>query len=247
MNWIYHHCDLIMIQSPAFKDHLMKFSVPENKIVYVPNWAEDTIQTEKMPPWLQSLPQKFTLTYAGNIGLAQGLENILFIADRTRDLPQLQWLMVGDGRDRERLQKMALDKNLENLFFVGAKPFADMKALFEFSDVLLVSLKKEPVFQQTIPAKIQQYLAAGRPILSLAGGVSTQVVREAQAGIGLEPGDLEGFEASVRKLYSLPKLELEQMALSGKAFSQDQFSKSKTIRKILELLSKVVDHGAKKV
>jgi glycosyltransferase involved in cell wall biosynthesis len=247
VHWIYRHCDLILIQSPAFQEHLQKFSVPEQKIVYVPNWAEDNLNWVESPQWLSTLPRKFTFTYAGNMGLAQGLDNILRVAERTQDLKDVQWLFVGEGRDRERLQKMALNKNLENIFFVGSKPFADMKALFEFSDVLLVSLKKEPVFQQTIPAKIQQYLAAGKPILSLAGGVSTQVLSEAQAGFGLEPGDLDGFEASVRRLHSLPKSELEKLSNSGKAYAEVNFSKSKTIRKILELLSKVVDHGAKKV
>src|SRR5262249_27745719 len=147
--------------------------VPRERIRYLPNSAE---------AFYRKLPREpqpgFQVMYAGNIGAAQDFPTILAAAERVRDV---QWSIVGDGRMRPWVESEVKARGLGNVRLLGQRPSEEMPRLFAQADVLLATLRREPIFAYTIPSKIQSYLACGRPIIAAMDGEGGRIVREAGA------------------------------------------------------------------
>ena len=106
-----------------------------------------------------------TSQHPGQLGLAQGLDVVLDAAEELSNLPDAQFVLVGDGTDADRLRRVAGERGLNNIRFLGRQPAARMPHIFAISDVLLVHLRDEPLFRITIPSKTMAYMACGRPVL----------------------------------------------------------------------------------
>ena len=93
-------------------------------------------------------------------------------------------IVLGDGRYKETAIGRIKAKGLESHFnFLGSFPPTEMPKFFSHADVLLVSLKKEKIFSLTIPAKIQSYLACGKPIIASIDGEGAKIVNDAKCGV----------------------------------------------------------------
>src|SRR5579862_8941905 len=202
---IYDRCDLILAQSRSFVPQIEARCTRATPVEYFPGWAESVfagaLSTDDSIPELPPKDGRFEVMFAGNIGDAQDFPAILAAAQRLKDHPEVRWLIVGDGRAAAWVASEIARCGLgERVIMVGRHPLERMPAFFRRADALLVSLKDEPIFAMTIPAKLQSYFAAGVPIIGMLNGEGARAIEAAGAGIACAAGDAEGLSRAVLAL-----------------------------------------------
>ena len=218
---VYARADRIIVQSGGFKRALVERGIPTAKIEVIINWAnEDAIRpTEPAPQYATAFAGRFNVIYAGSMGPAQALDAVLDAAKRVAATdPRVQFLLVGDGIERERLHARAREMGVNSLRFLPPLPLTDIAGLVALADVLLVHLKDDPLFRITIPSKTQFYLAMGKPIVAAVAGDAADLITSAGAGIVVSPGNLNTLADAVLHLAQLPVQGLAAMGSAGRAF-----------------------------
>ena len=170
VRFIYKNSDRILVSSPGFLGRIKEMGIDESKINYWPQWAEDDykiVTVKENSRESREMPSGFRIMFAGNIGAAQGFETIIEAADKLKDHRNIHWVIIGDGRLKPWAEEQVRLRKLENtVHLLGKRPVGTMASYFALASVLLVSLKSDPIFALTLPAKIQSYMACGRPILA---------------------------------------------------------------------------------
>lgn len=236
---IYRCCDVLLVQSKAFFEPVSRYA-PEDRIVYFPNSVDVRagVSGGSIPAVLaEQLEAHFCLVFAGNLGKAQALDTLLQAAFQLRDDPKFRLVLVGSGSQlpwvESQLQTLALD----NVILAGRFPMEVMPSIFERASALLVSLTEEEIFAQTIPSKIQAYLAAGRPILASLNGEGARVVQESGAGL-VSPAEQAGpLVENIGRMMALDVSEREAMGRAGREYFDGNFEMSAQVRKLVEILS----------
>jgi glycosyltransferase involved in cell wall biosynthesis len=231
--WIYKHCDKILMQCAGFRESILAKGVPENKLKYFPNWAEKVYHplTKAQSSVSQAdFPQGFVVLFAGNLGIAQGLETIVAAADKLRDYVDIHWVILGNGRQKDWLLQQIDEKQLKNtVHYLGQYPTEMMPHYFALADALLVTLKHDPIFAITIPSKIQSYLACGKPIIAALDGFAADLIVEAQAGFVGPAQNATQLADNVLQCYRLSAAEREQLSQHALTYAQQHFNRDKAI------------------
>lgn len=239
--WIYRHCDRVLVQSRGFIPSTRRMGVDEECIRYFPSWAESLYVPSDQDPPVQ-LPPGFRVMFAGNVGECQDFPAIIAAAERTLHRPDVQWVIIGDGRMmpwvRENIARRGLARSVHIL---GQYPVETMPAFFAHADVLLTTLKPGGgVFALTIPGKIQSYLACGRPILAMLDGEGARVVEESGAGLSCPAGDAEKLAQNVLYLANLGQQERRQMGERGRAYYDAEFNREVAITRLESWIEEVI-------
>ena len=242
-NLIYRSCDMILLSSAGFINEFRKLGISEQKLRYWPQWAEEACSIEPVVP-LARLPQGFIVMFAGNIGVAQSFATIISASEILRDQPDIHWVFIGDGRMREWAEDETIKRDLtECVHFFGRWPAADMPSFFAQADALLVTLKDEPAFALTLPAKVQSYLACGKPLLASAGEGVRKVVEDAKAGLVCPPENSDGLARIVLELYLMEPEQRKRMGENGKQYYAANFSRKKLLSEIDSIMQQVAVGG----
>jgi colanic acid biosynthesis glycosyl transferase WcaI len=239
VTFIYKRCDLILAQSKTFVPQIQKYADVGSRIEYFPSWAEDCEDLQTVVPAKEVLVKLrvFNVMFAGNIGEAQDFPAILAAAEILKYQPNICWLIVGDGRMAGWVADEIKARGLEScVFLLGRFPVERMPSFFKHADSLLVSLKNEPIFSLTIPAKLQSYLAAGKPILAMINGEGARVTNESGSGISCPAGDSQALANSVLKLFSISAKERKEMGRKGLEYSNREFNRRILIDKLVVML-----------
>lgn len=246
VRFIYSQCDMILTQSRVFKASVIRWGGRENKIHYVPNWA-DPLKQEENPTWVEQLPQGFRIGFAGNIGKAQDMSTLLAAAELLKAHSDIKWIIAGDGSEKKWLDDEIVRRNLSaNVFTVGKKPYGEMGPFFNSCDALYVSLTNEYIFSLTIPSKVQAYMSAQKPILSCLNGEGAQVIQEAGCGLVAGAEDAKGLSQNVLKLKALSSEERIAMGSNGLRYFEENFERSLVVAQIEKLLAKAISARIKK-
>jgi len=171
--------------------------------------------------------------FAGNIGVAQSFETILGAAEKLRDHHDIHWLILGDGRQFNWVQEEAARRGLSRcVHMLGRYPVESMPKWFAQADVLLVTLKRDPIFALTIPSKVQSYMACGRPILASLEGEGARVIEEAQAGMVVVPEDASALAEAVLTLSLMSSSEREVMGQNGRRYFLQEFERNNLLARL---------------
>jgi colanic acid biosynthesis glycosyl transferase WcaI len=227
--WIYQGCDRILIQSSAFRESVQHYGAQDKQIRYLPNCAEDLYQQVNQPISASEqglVPQGFRIMFAGNIGIAQDFETIIAAAELTQVQPNIQWVVIGDGRHRPWVEAEIKRRHIVNVHLLGIFDKARMPAFFSQADVMLVSLKREPIFALTIPSKIQAYLACGKAIVASLEGEGARIIAEAQAGVTVSAESPLELANAVMGLSQLGPELLQTMGRNGRKYYETNFSQA---------------------
>ena len=238
---IYSQCDSVLVQSKAFVEPVAGYTY-RKKIHYYPNSIDVSrlsVATQLPLELQQLLEQHFCVVFAGNLGTAQALDTLVQAAEALRDEPRVRLLLVGSGSRFAWLQEQQRDLQLNNLVLPGRFPMEAMPQIFARASALLVSLNDEPIFAQTIPSKIQAYLAAGKPILASLNGEGARVVGEAQAGLTSPAEQVSPLVANVRKLIAMSAAEREELGRSGRAYFDAHFEMGSQVKQLVEHLEQL--------
>lgn len=223
VRWIYRRNDLLLVQSAAFVEPVSRMA-RGTPVAYHPNPGEpglpDSVSGAR--PALELEPG-FNVVFAGNLGTVQALDTVLAAAKLLCDDPIVRFVLVGTGSRGAWLQQEAVRLGLTNVRFPGRFAPQEMPGIFAQASALLVSLTRDPIMAQTVPSKIQAYLAAGRPIVASIDGEGARVVNEAGAGVTCAAQDAQALAAAVRTLRALPAHELDNMARRGRSYFEHHF------------------------
>lgn len=223
-DWVYKRVDQLVVLSPGFKRLLLQRSVPESKIDVIYNWADESALMSPMGGVPAAFPgaDRFKVVFAGNMGKAQALDAVLDAAAilQVRG-SQASFVMLGGGVEVSRLKTRALEMKLGNVVFLPPVPMSEVGTVLEAADVLLVHLRKDPLFEITIPSKTQAYMAVGKPLLMAVNGDAADLVRQAKCGLTAESENPQALSDAVDALAAMPADELKTMGVNASRFYQD--------------------------
>jgi colanic acid biosynthesis glycosyl transferase WcaI len=228
--YIYRQADLVMVQSDGFHQMISRFGIPSTRIVTLNNFAPPLfvpLSEEEIPERVRRLIPNCSrsVMFAGNIGESQDFDTII---DAVKALPQsidLRVLVVGSGRDGPRVEARIQQEGLEpRIVFLGRHPEVDMPAFFACADAMIVSLRDEKIFSLTVPAKVQAYLACGKPIIGSLAGEGAAVIRNADAGIVVPPSSPEDLCMALQQIATMEKAELQRLGRNARAVFEERFS-----------------------
>jgi len=155
---------------------------------------------------------KLVFVYAGLIGIAQGIGQILDAALQLKNYPDITFLIIGDGPEKENLQNRILSESLTNVIISDPIQKKEMPALLSSMDVAIIPLKM--ALTGAVPSKIYEAMASGLPIIFVGEGDGVRIIHEAQAGITIKPGDIDGLVHSIIELYENINLR-QQLGQNG--------------------------------
>ena len=236
--WIYNHSKKVLIQSNGFREYILNQGIPNDKIIFYPNPTEDFYKPLQGVKDYQEFFQNeyFNIIFAGNIGEAQSFITIIEAINNIKELP-IKVIVLGDGRHKETAISLIKDKGLETHFnFLGSFPPTEMPKFFSHSDALLVSLKKDKIFSLTIPAKIQSYLACGKPIIASIDGEGAKIVSDAKCGVTSPAEDSIALSNIIKELMALDKSNLNEMGNNGRAYYEKEFDRDYLLEKLEVIL-----------
>ena len=244
VRWIYRHTDLLLVQSRAFEAPVSALA-PGKPVVYYPNSVDamfaDPAAVDVVLPDVPALDEGFAVVFAGNVGAGQAVEVIVEAAELLRDVPQIRFIVFGQGSRWDWMREQVQARSLTNLHLPGRFPMDTMPGLMHKAGALLVTLADEPIFAMTVPNKVQAYLAAGRPILACLNGEGARLVMEAQAGLGVAAQDPRALADAVLYLFKMPQEEREQMGLCGQRYYKANFDHEKLVEQLMAQLRAVAD------
>ena len=245
--FIYRRARAITTISARFRQTLMnKKQVPAAKIVLIPNWANEEnfrpVQRDETLAQREGLSRRFNIIYGGNLGTAQGLTTVIEAARQLTDLPEVQFVLIGDGVEREHLQAQVREAHLENVRFLGSRPPQQMAEYLACADALLIHLLPDPMYAITIPSKTYGYLASGKPILAAAQGDVADLVKLLQAGVVCQPGDAAALAQAVREFHAMPINQRETLGRNGCAAFEEHYTRAVLVQRYETLFGEITRH-----
>lgn len=228
---IYRAADEILVTSrgfiPYFRDVL---GLDTGKLRYLPQYAEGLFSD--IPP-VAPHGGPYHFLFAGNIGEMQSVDTILAAARELEGSASVHIDIVGDGSDLSRCRELA--KDLSNVTFHGRHDVGEMPGFYQRADAMLVTLKDEPSISQTLPGKVQSYLAAGRAVVGAINGETAAVIDAADCGVCVPAEDAHALAEQLRALAETP----ERFAVYGanaRRFYEENFQKEAFLAVLTEAL-----------
>ena len=236
-----------IVQTEAGREYFVQRGVEPGKISILPHWIDEKSFAFSGSDDREKLREdygwkdKFIILFAGNLGIVQGLESVIEAAAQIPN-GNACIVLMGDGTDKPRLEKLAQESNVgDKLQFVERQPAERMPEFMSAADALLVSLKKSDLTKYVIPSKTVAYLASGKPILMATGGASEDLIRQARAGLSVEPENASALAEAIEKMRLMPPAELNDFGANGREYLLRNLSKSQVIAQYENLLKEVAE------
>lgn len=225
VDYIYKNTDEIFTTSPSFVEAICnrKVKVDRSKVHYWPQYAEEFYHPMEKTT-VAEIPDdnSFKVIFTGNIGTAQGLDILPKTAELLKN-ENVKFVMVGDGRSLEAFNNEVKVRGVENKFvMVPRQPAERIPELLAVCDVAFLSFKDDPLWRKTIPAKLQSYMACGKPILAAAQGEIARIINEAKCGICSSIGDAKGLSEAIIMMKSS---DLIKMGINSRKYFDKNFDK----------------------
>lgn len=225
--WVYRRVDHIAVLSPGFKRLLVQRGVPEAKIDVIYNWADEAAlaaPSGQLPAAFPG-PEQFRILFAGNMGKAQALDTVLDAAELLQARSsRVCFVMLGGGVEFGRLKEHATQRKLGNVIFLPAVPMAEVGTYLHAADALLVHLRKDPLFEITIPSKTQAYMAVGKPLLMAVDGDAADLVRDSGGGMVAESENAQALAQAAEALAGATPQALTFMGQQAQRFYRDRLA-----------------------
>jgi glycosyltransferase involved in cell wall biosynthesis len=185
------------------------------------------------------LGDRFVAAYVGTHGVSQGLATVLEAAELCRDRPDIVFLLVGDGAEREMLLRMKAERGLDNVLIVGQRPKGDMPAIWSLTDASLVLLRRSDTFKTVLPSKMFEAMAMRRPMVLGVEGEAKALLESAGAGIAVTPDEPAQLADAVKRLAADRELG-KSFGESGRRFVEQNFNRIGLAERYSAFLQQVV-------
>lgn len=221
---IYKRTDKILITSKRFREPIAAKGDFADKIIYFPNWSDDILS---MPDdyEIPQLPEGFKIMVAGNMGSAQNPDAIARVMLGLKDVPEVKWVFVGGGSKLEWLKEFIKENGLsDKAVCLGQYPFKAMPAFYKQADAMLVTLRAGfPHLEAVVPARLQSYMSAGRPVLAMIGCGGADIVEEAGCGYAVPAGDADALVKVIREKVLADKEAFAGLGENSRKYYEENF------------------------
>jgi len=219
----------IVVIAPGMKSALVSRGVPEQKITVMFNWVDESVVFPRtrggaLRSRLGVSEGDLLFTFAGNLGVAQGLYAWLLAIEAVQDLTDLHFAFIGDGAEKSQLQSMAESLGLKRTHFIDPVELSEYVHLAADTDAQIISLTDAPLFHITIPGKLQSCLALGKAIIASVAGDSATIVSDSGAGLVAAPGNSAEIEKIIRQAHTEGEVGLNGRGAYGLSYYRDHMS-----------------------
>lgn len=242
-SFIYKKAKLINVLTPAFYNALRdKKKVPVDKLIMIPNasdfsLSENLLQTFDREHFRNEhgLQDKFVITYVGAHGVANHLEQVLEAGKALEDT-NVQFLLIGQGMEKDRLKKLASDMKVTNVSFLDPVPKAEVFKYILASEMGASVLKKVDTFKTVYSNKTFDYMSCKTPILMAIDGVSRELVEIAKAGVYVEPENTSEYNRIIREYLNNTE-RLKREGENGYQYAKENFDREVLAEKFLNRIT----------
>jgi glycosyltransferase involved in cell wall biosynthesis len=242
--FLYRRAARVVALTQAFKDDLVRRGIPAGKIAVIrngvdlPRYAPQPRDEALAAEW--GLSGKFVIGYVGTHGMAHDLGKVLDAAEGLRESePELRFLLVGAGAERDQLVAAARQRNLDNVVLQPLQPKERMAAVWSLCNVALIHLKNMPAFAEVIPSKMFEAMGMGLPIMLAAPkGEASRLLADDGAGLWVPAGDTAALAAACRSLMTDVTLRDSLAAQSLKA--APRHSREQQAKLFIDVIDQVV-------
>ena len=245
VKFIYNNCDKILVSSNGFVNSIKDKGIDKNRIEFFPQWAEPLFKpVQKNNSLLDNIihADSFKIMFAGNIGEAQDFPAIINAAKLLKNNKKIQWIILGDGRKAAWVRQEIVRNKLEKCFhMLGSFPIDKMPEYYSIADAMLFSLKDEKIFSITIPAKVQSYLACGKPILAMVNGEAANIISENRAGFTSKAGDYNSLSNNIVHMSELGLNGLKKLSDNSLKCYNNLFGRDMLLNKIENDLLELIE------
>jgi glycosyltransferase involved in cell wall biosynthesis len=232
--WLYRRADLITAVTPGILEALRTTKgINENKLAYLPNGIDPELFAIR--PFAKAATTPRVFLSIGSHGYAHGLEVILDAAHQLRAQASILFRFVGDGSTKAKLIAEATRRNLSNVSFHGPVPLTGVADELTACTASLVTLRDDPFYDRTRPARTFPSLACGRPVIFSGRGDFAQMITDQACGKVVAPGDGAALAAAVTAYANSPE-EAEADGQRGAAFTHAEHTWDRIVERWLERL-----------
>ncbi len=222
---IYKDVDEIYATSPSFVEAIVNRNVPvpREKVHYWPQYAEEFYRPiENADVFEIPKDDSLKIAFTGNLGFAQGLDVLPKAAELLKE-DNVKFVIVGGGRYQEKFEEEIRERKVQDKFILIPRQAPErIPEMLSACDAGFVSFAKDPLWENTIPAKLQTYMACGKAIIASASGETERIIREAQCGFCAECGNPEALVAEIHKLMVADR---RQLGKNARAYFEANFTK----------------------
>lgn len=239
--FLYRGADRVMVNSPGFLEPVTGRGA--KRVELIPNGADPSMFNPEDDGAefrrVHQMEDKFIVMYAGAHGLSNDLGVVLESAGLLAVIPEIQMVLVGDGKEKPALQAQSEKLKLKNVTFLPSVPKHDMPKTLAGAHVCIAILKPLEEYKTTYPNKVFDYMAAARPVILAIDGVIRQVVENADCGMFSKPGDAQMLAERIQFFHANGDRR-RRMGLAGREYLERNFSRTAIGERLVSLLESLV-------
>lgn len=241
------HAKGVIAIGRCMQEFLSNWGVPAARIHYIPNWVnEEEIQPVPLTPNIlrqeMGWGDDFVVMYAGNLGLPQYFDDLLAVAEELQQKASsdpIRLVFIGTGAKEAYLRSEVARRKLDT---VEIYPFLHTR--YSLSDILgaanvhFVTLR-DSCTGLAVPSKTYGVLAAGRPVLYQGGeeGEIARMLREAEIGVWVRPGDSAGLREAILQYQQSPALAISH-GQNARTLTETTYSRKRSLASYLSILTR---------
>ncbi len=243
-SFVYKKAAAITVIAPRMAQQLVDKGVPVDKVRVIPNFVDivDMYPLSKTNDFSRQhhICDKFVVTYAGNMGPGQDLENFIDSAAILKEHPHIHFMMMGDGMLRAQLKARVADLDLPNFTFLPHQPYSLVPQIYAASDLCLVP-QSPGITETAIPSKVYRIMACARPVLAstVLSSDLADLIDTAHCGIVVEAGSPQRLAAAILQASKDPEL-IPRMGNAGRVHVVESYSREAVSRLYCDLVEYIV-------
>lgn len=246
--FLYGRATHILVNSPAYKEHLVGSGVPADKVSFIPYGTDITMFNPDVDGSAirgqVGVTDEFLVLYAGAMGQAHDLYTVLRAAARLKDEDHIRFVLFGDGKERHKLEAEVERLGLGNVRFAGVRPKREMPAVIAAADACVAILQDVPMFRTTYPNKVFDYMSAGRPTVLVIDGVIREVIEASGGGVFVQPGDDAALARTILELSRDPA-GARRMGDKARSYLVQHLDRRARMQQSLDLLTSLINGNMK--
>jgi glycosyltransferase involved in cell wall biosynthesis len=227
-------CDRAVALTQGIKAKLDESGHPGSKVSVIRNGVDVNLFSVQKPEYHhRARSRKIKLGYIGTLSLIHGIGVLVDVAEKLKN-ENVEIHVTGDGVEKERLIRRIRDGRIRNVFIHDAVPKAEVPSVIHQMDIGLVTVKNIPFCKGTVPAKLFEYWACGKPVILAAEGEAQELAREADAALSVKPEDGQSIADAVLRLKNHPHLR-KRLGQNGRRYVIRNSSRDIAARQYLEV------------